>query len=90
MPRRKGPRAARVELLAQAGELAELMRRCGGRSAMVRVFVDEGGRVVAACNLYGPKGYGTMTAASPIVEFREELSATARNRRDARPHDKED
>ena len=38
--------------------------------AMVRVFLDDHGRVVAACNVYGRRGNG-LGASTPIMEFRE-------------------
>lgn len=73
MGRRIGTKRMRAALLEQADSLAELMVGCGCRSAMVRTFVDDAGRVIAACNLYSSKGKSGMGATSPVIEFREEL-----------------
>lgn len=66
--------AAREELLGLADSLAEVMCGHHGRSAMVRVFVDDEGEVVAACNLYADSGsMRSLSASTPVAEFREVL-----------------
>lgn len=57
-------------LMMQAGDLAALLDDVGGRSAMVRVFVDDHGRTITACNMYGPS---TIASVGPMIEFRREL-----------------
>ena len=68
-----GKKRMKAMLLEHADSLAETMVGCGCRSAMVRTFVDDAGRVIAACNLYSSKGKSGMGATRAVVEFREEL-----------------
>lgn len=57
-------------LMMQAEDLAALMNDFGCRSAMVRVFVDDFGKTMASCNIYGPTTTGNV---APVIEFRREL-----------------
>ena len=55
-------------------ELSEVMRMHGGKSAMVRTFVDlKTGGIMCACNVYGNASHVGYKLACPSIEFREEV-----------------
>lgn len=65
---------ARAELTALADDLGCIARGHDAKSAMVRVWVDHGGRMHAAANLY-TKSAQTFIDASAALEFRCEMGA---------------
>lgn len=65
---------ARAELTALADDLGCIARGHDAKSAMVRVWVDHGGRMHAAANLY-TKSAQTFTDGSAALEFRCEMGA---------------
>ena len=65
---------ARAELTALADDLGCVARGHDAKSAMVRVWVDHGGRMHAAANLY-TKSAQAFTDGSAALEFRCEMGA---------------
>lgn len=60
------------ELRAMSRQLSDIMSRAGGKSAMVRTYVDsKTGMPMCAFNLYGNHPAVGLYAANPLIEVRE-------------------
>ena len=65
-----------MELRGLCERLAELMEASGGKSAMVRTYVDgRTGERMCAANLYGSGNAVGCERTRPLVEIREEVGA---------------
>lgn len=65
---------ASESLRALAAALSDVMADAGGSAAMARCYVDGGGKVVVAWNLYATSATHVTGATVPVVEGREVLS----------------
>ena len=60
------------ELRHLSRQLSDIMSRAGGKSAMVRTYVDsKTGMPMCAFNLYGNHPAVGLYAANPLIEVRE-------------------